>query len=356
MPQNLYQLMIIPSIRIYKHNVNTLQQLILKKNAHFWFHLSEPKLWFYTLNHLANITCGSSKSKQRMSAIFPIPNEYILLSGVLVLVVLIGWEYYDTQLLLSFENKQYAPVKRATDSEGQDEPLSLIKDESEVTSIDGNQSQTQSSVAADDDGSEQEAPIDLGSYRRFAERISVTESVTNKIVPTDTREAIEALTSKIMSPMLAGCEPFGSNANYMAEKFPNLTRADISRFLVARKGNVVAASDMAEKCIAWRASVFPVKKEDLRAAISTQCFFPFGNARDGTPCVYMRGGLYDNTKATPEQFVKAAAYAIEYSLKMNPTQINVTVIVDAWIIPGAPNLGADMTFIKLFVKVKKKSV
>lgn len=286
-----------------------------------------------------------------MSALLPIPNEYILLSGVLVLVLLIGWEYHDTQLLLSFENKAYAPAKRASDIDNQEESQPYTKDETELVSVDENQSQTQSSNVVDDDDSEHDAPMDLGSYKRYKERISVTESVTNNIVQTDTREAIEALTNKIMSPMLAGCEPFGSNANYMAEKFPNLSRADISRFLVARKGNVAAASEMAEKCIAWRASVFPVKKEDLRAAISTQCFFPFGNARDGTPCVYMRGGLYDNTKATPEQFVIAAAYAIEYSLKMNPTQINVTVIVDTWIIPGAPNLGADMAFIKLFVKV-----
>lgn len=108
---------------------------------------------------------------------------------------------------------------------------------------------------------------------------------------------------------------------------------------------------MAEKCLEWRATVFPLKKDDLRAAISTGCFFPYRTARDGTPVVYMRGGLYDNVKATPEQFVLAAAYAIEYSLKMHPKQINVTVVVDTVIIPGAPNLGADMTFIKLFVKV-----
>lgn len=290
-----------------------------------------------------------------MASLLPIPNEYVLLSGVLVLVVLIAWEYHDTQLLLSFENKPLQAVKRATSKtelEGQQEEHNeTVKEESEKASVDDSQSVQGTSTTVEDVGFEAEAPIDIGSYKRFNERISVTESVANKVVQVDTRETIEALTSKIMDPMLAGCEPFGSNANYMAEKYPNLTRADISRFLVARKGNVAAASEMAEKCMEWRASVFPVSKEDLRAAIGTQCFFPFGNARDGTPCVYMRGGLYDNTKATPEQFVLAAAYAIEYSLKMNPTQINCTVIVDTWIIPGAPNLGADMTFIKLFVKV-----
>jgi hypothetical protein len=180
----------------------------------------------------------------------------------------------------------------------------------------------------------------------------VCDSITNLALTNLTKEDVEEIVAKIMNPLPPGCEPFGPNADYMAEKMPHLSRPDIVRFLVARKGNVTLATEMAEKCTEWRASVFPLKKEDLRAAITTGCFFPYKTARDGTPCVYMRGGLYDNVKATPEQFVLAAAYAIEYSLRMHPDQINVTVVVDTVIIPGAPNLGADMTFIKLFVKVR----
>ena len=163
-----------------------------------------------------------------MASLLPIPNEYVLLSGVLVLVVLIAWEYHDTQLLLSFENKPLQAVKRATSKtelEGQQEEHNeTVKEESEKASVDDSQSVQGTSTTVEDVGFEAEAPIDIGSYKRFNERISVTESVANKVVQVDTRETIEALTSKIMDPMLAGCEPFGSNANYMAEKYPNLTR------------------------------------------------------------------------------------------------------------------------------------
>lgn len=281
----------------------------------------------------------------------PIPNEYILLTGVLVLVLLIAYEYNDTQLLLSFENKPYPTVQSSTSRTGlddQEEPNASSEHPENNSVAD---SQNRNSFSIDDGASEQDGPVDLGSYKRFSERISVSESLANSIIKSDTKESIEALANKISFPLPTGCEPFGTNANYLAGKFPNLNRADLCRFLVARKGNVAQATEMIEKCMEWRASVFPLQKEDLRAAINTGCFFPYRNARDGTPCVYMRGGLYDNVKATPEQFVLAAAYAIEYSLKTNPDQINVTVIVDTVIIPGAPNLGADMTFIKLFVKV-----
>lgn len=160
--------------------------------------------------------------------------------------------------------------------------------------------------------------------------------------------------SKIMTVLPPGCEPYGPNANAMAAKFSQLTRPDIVRYLVARKGNVALAEEMAEKCLAWRAKTFPLKKEDVEAAMNTGCFFPHRTARDGSPVVYMRGGLYDNVVATPEQFVKAAAHAIEWSLQQHPGQINVTVIVHTVNIPGAPNLGADMNFIKQFVQVGRK--
>lgn len=97
-----------------------------------------------------------------MTSLLPIPNEYVLLSGVLVLVVLIAWEYNDTQLLLSFENKPYQAVKRATSKselEGQEDQSVTNKEESEQASVDDSQSQQRTSITVDEVGSELEAPI-----------------------------------------------------------------------------------------------------------------------------------------------------------------------------------------------------
>ncbi len=150
---------------------------------------------------------------------------------------------------------------------------------------------------------------------------------------------------------MPGCEPNCAGAIELHEKFPQLSRTDIVRFLVARKGVVKLADEMIEKCLAWRSSYFPLKKKDVEVAFKTECFVPFGQAKDGSPVVYMRGGLYDNTKATPEQFVLAAAHTIEYSLSQHPDQVNVTVIVHTANVPGHPAATADMNFIKLFIAV-----
>jgi hypothetical protein len=127
---------------------------------------------------------------------------------------------------------------------------------------------------------------------------------------------------------------------------------DVVRFLVARKGEAQLAQEMIDRERLWHATNFPPKRAFVSAALLTRCFFPYGRARDGSPVVYMRGGLYDNSAATPQQYVIAAAHIIEYSLKLCPDQLNVTVVVHSASVPGAANAtGADMNFIKLFIQV-----
>jgi hypothetical protein len=157
---------------------------------------------------------------------------------------------------------------------------------------------------------------------------------------------------KICFPFMPGCDPNGPEVAALLKRFPDqLSRPDCVRFLVARKGNVQAAEEMAEKCLNWRNKSFPLQKSYVEAAFNTKCFFPYGVAKDGSPVLYMRGGLYDCNVATPEQYVMAAAYGIDWALRQHPDQTNVTVIVHAANIPGAPNQSADTNFIKLFIQV-----
>ncbi len=160
---------------------------------------------------------------------------------------------------------------------------------------------------------------------------------------------------KVIFPFMPGCDPNGPEVAALLKRFPGqLSRPDCVRFLVARKGNLEAATEMAEKCLAWRSKSFPVKKSYVASAFGAKCFFPYGVAKDGTPIVFMRGAFYDCEVATPEQYVLAAAYTIDWSLKQYPDQTSVTVIVHGALIPGAPNQSADTTFIKLFMQVREK--
>lgn len=144
---------------------------------------------------------------------------------------------------------------------------------------------------------------------------STTTESTSSSNEVDTYSAI---CQKIMFPYMAGCEPDGQHAKELHNKYPLLSRPDIVRFLVARKGQIKAAEEMILKYLQWRASKFPLQKANVLNAFLTQCFFPYGRAKDGSPVVYMRGGLYDSNKATPEQYVLAAAYTIDWSLKQHP--------------------------------------
>jgi hypothetical protein len=174
-------------------------------------------------------------------------------------------------------------------------------------------------------------------------------------IPTPEQQSMKEMfdmCSKITFPFMQGCEPDCPAALSLASKYPELNRADIVRYLVARKGSQKAADEMIEKCLNWRKLSFPLKKADVAAAFQTQCFFPYGQAKDGSPLVFMRGGLYDANVATPLQYVLAAAYTIDYSLRQYPDQVNVTVIVHTVNIPGGPNQSADTNFIKLFSQVR----
>eukprot|EP01040_Poterioochromonas_malhamensis_P011185 gene11185-12186_t len=92
---------------------------------------------------------------------------------------------------------------------------------------------------------------------------------------------------------------------------------------------------MIEKCQSWRRSSSPLKKNEVSAAFGTKCFFPYGQAKDGSPIVYMRGGLYD---------ANIAAYTIDYSLRQYPDQVLTKQL-------SGPNQAADNNFIKLFIQV-----
>ncbi len=159
----------------------------------------------------------------------------------------------------------------------------------------------------------------------------------------------------VVLPYLPGCEPDGPAAKEMTAKYPDCSIEDIVRYLVARKGNVAAASEMLEKCTIWRANNFPLKRSQLSSVYKSEVMFYHGTARDGTPVIYFRGGLYDKNKGSPETHVLGAAHCIDVALSTAST-INVTVLVHTSNVEGGPNAAADMNFIKAFVAVRAETL
>ena len=138
--------------------------------------------------------------------------------------------------------------------------------------------------------------------------------------------------------------------NEMQRLFPDASESEIVRFLIARKGVVEQAATMLRGARLWHATNFPSKLKELIPALKTGCFFAHGQALDGTPTLYFRGALYDSKAATPMQYALSAAYVIDTALARSH-QSTFTVIVHVARVPGAPNEGADLNFIKSFIKV-----
>jgi hypothetical protein len=168
----------------------------------------------------------------------------------------------------------------------------------------------------------------------------------------------EDITHKIMNPLPSGCELNNAIVTMLSDKYPVLTRLDIVRFLVARKGKADLVIEMIDQCLVWRSQYFPLTLSSVSKALLSPCFFIYDKtvvAKDGTPIVFMRGGLYDNRSypdETPLQYVLLAAHSIEALLRLHPNEINVTVIVHTIRVEGGANVSPDLTFIKLLIKVQ----
>ena len=148
---------------------------------------------------------------------------------------------------------------------------------------------------------------------------------------------------------LPGCEFDGPALNEMMTNFSGESRIDVHRFLIARKGDVKAATDMMKNSINWRRENLPATLETIGDALSLNCLFLGKPALDGSATLYFRSALFDSRKIPSEQFVLCAAHGIEYAIKSGATAM--TVMVDISTVPGAPNLSADLKFIQKFAQV-----
>ena len=143
----------------------------------------------------------------------------------------------------------------------------------------------------------------------------------------------------------------GDCVNELHKRYPSATRLELTRFLIARKGNVDLAAEMFEKALVWRNKNLPVKRSLVEEAIKTGCFSAKGFAKDGTPIIYFVWGLYDTARASPEAFILAAVHTIELLCRDEYRNVKVTVVASLYTVPGGANASLDMNFIKGFSQV-----
>lgn len=292
---------------------------------------------------------------------FPVPNDWILYSALTGLVCCILWDLIYLQKVFSALSRQekkkktfsksrvFSPIYKGSQSnEIVHHNMMTLHNYMPINTYLVDSSKVEDQLRRKSKSRNSKINNKLintnSNVSQSRSRLNTAESVSSVIRVSD-------LCNIVIPNLPPGCEPDGEAAKELHKKFPNLSKSDIVRFLVARKGDVEAATEMLNKYLDWRNLNFPVTKEKIAKALETKCFFPYGQAVDGSPVVYMRGGLYDNTRATAEQFTLAAAYTIEHSLKQYPDQLSVTVVVHTSHVAEGPNAPADTHFIKLFIQV-----
>ena len=271
-----------------------------------------------------------------------IHNDFILFGCLILLVIFLFYEIYFNK---HFKRKKTIPSKVEVYKQTQRHygiPLPVFEGRPNLTN-----------------------PIlDISSLNRYSPEPvyvydTILKSKTSNRAPIDDQylesspaiQEIKPEEEYIGLPKVVGCELDSPAVLEMSNKFPGVLKADIVRFLVARKGNIEHASEMLKKSLHWFENNLPLKSTpEIIAAMSTMCFFSHGVDREGAPVIYFRGALYDSKIASSATYVNIAAHIINESLKKSK-HTSVTVLVHAVSIEGAPNEGTDGNFIKGFVQV-----
>lgn len=131
--------------------------------------------------------------------------------------------------------------------------------------------------------------------------------------------------------------------------FPNTSESDIVRFLVARNWNLEQASAMLTQALAWHSSNFPLSMHRVNAVLAQNCFLSHGLDREGSPVLYFRWGLYDSSKASPEQYMLTIGHLLDYALECSGAS-KVVVYVDLSVIEGGTNAYADMELLRHIIQ------
>jgi hypothetical protein len=185
-------------------------------------------------------------------------------------------------------------------------------------------------------------PMEFSQYKLMTPSNTIVSPTFHTVLTTDYKNSKHSMlrrhssykssSDSWLNDIPPGCEPDGDAAKEMIALFPEASIKDIVRFLIARKGHVSEAVTMFRKAREWKANKLPPSRQVVQDAIQAKCFFPHGEAKDGTQVLYFRMGMYDRNRASYETYVLAAAHTVDYALRKCD---QVSVVAHTSAIPGA---------------------
>ena len=149
---------------------------------------------------------------------------------------------------------------------------------------------------------------------------------------------------------LAGLDAHGTEILEMMAAFPDASKGNLMRFLIACNGDARKAVAMYENHCMWRERRLPPTRHLVADVFKLGSVFSYGTAKSGSPILFYRGAFYDKSVGSVDQHVLAMAYAIDRLVGRSPTGL-ITIVAQACAVQGAPNTPIDTDFVSAFVKV-----
>jgi hypothetical protein len=188
----------------------------------------------------------------------------------------------------------------------------------------------------------------------------VHTKITSSLPSLDTNDSTRAHNDQVSldnDPMVSEMNSDGFVTPFllseMAKAFPNESHRTLTRFLIARKGSLEAATEMLRASLDWKSKNLN-SIEEVRNALNAKALFSHSKSKSGTSVIYFRGALYDRSIASTTDYVKAAAHLIEQQFHNEVSEnkpSKVSVLIHTAYVEGGINAPADLAFIKEFVKV-----
>lgn len=126
------------------------------------------------------------------------------------------------------------------------------------------------------------------------------------------------LTSEIKSKDIDKSKITEVNMQKLHAEFPQCDADTLARYLIARKNKIKAATKLLRNAENWRASNWPVLKQDCIGEIRKGKIFCTGTDKEGRPLLIFRSRFHDAKNRDPEEMAKMVSLMSQQQVKSLP--------------------------------------
>lgn len=119
------------------------------------------------------------------------------------------------------------------------------------------------------------------------------------------------------------------NLNVLRTLFPSLSDDTLARYLIARNNDLAKSTELLTKAMAWRATHWPVLKQDCINQINKGVMYQHGYDKEGRPLLILRAKFHNPSERSIEELAKTVIWWTEQVLAKLPNdKTKYTILID----------------------------